>query len=294
MEKEKKFALVVEGGAMRGIFASGVLDAFIEAEYYPFDLCIGVSAGATVLTSYLAKMEKRNYIIYTKYSRDRHFINPLNFLRGGHYIDLDWLWDICIQEIRLDLDTLMNNRGEYLVGVTGAVDGQIEYIKPVKDNLEELVKASSAVPVMYRNPVRVNGKSYWDGGVTDPIPVKEAIRRGATKIVVLRSRKRDFVMKERSFNFTNLFLWKYPEVARAVYERPKIYNDSIDLIRSGVPGVEIVEICPANGFQTSRLTTDLGVLERDYQMGFDEGVRLVKWLQEDKLVNSSESKCSMK
>jgi predicted patatin/cPLA2 family phospholipase len=286
---EKKLALVVEGGAMRGIFSSGVLDAFIEAEYYPFDLCIGVSAGATVLGSYLAKMEKRNYIIYTKYSRDRHFINPLNFLRGGHYIDLDWLWDICIQDIRLDLDTLMKNHGEYLVGVTGALDGQIEYIKPVKDNLEELVKASSAVPVMYRNPVRINGKFYWDGGVADPIPVREAINRSATKIVVLRSRKKDFIMKERNFNLTNIFLKQYPEVVRAINDRPKVYNDTIDLIRSGVPGVEIVEVCPAESFKTSRLTTDLAVLERDYQMGFKEGRRLIKWLQDEKHAISSKS-----
>src|SRR5512135_324999 len=88
-----KRALVVEGGGMRGIFSAGVLDAFLEQDFDPFDIYIGVSAGACNLSSQVAGQYRRNFRIYTNQMVRPEFISVGKFLRGGHYMDLDWLWE---------------------------------------------------------------------------------------------------------------------------------------------------------------------------------------------------------
>lgn len=95
----KGAALVVEGGALRGVFSTGVLDGFLEAGFHPFDFFIGVSSGASNLAAYLAGMKGRNRKIYLDYSLRPEFISLARFLRGGHLMDLDWLWEITIREI---------------------------------------------------------------------------------------------------------------------------------------------------------------------------------------------------
>ena len=77
-------AIVVEGGAMRGIFAAGVLDAYMEADFYPYDFAIGVSAGASNLTNYLSKQQKRSYNVITKLATKKQFFDPVRFIKKGH------------------------------------------------------------------------------------------------------------------------------------------------------------------------------------------------------------------
>ncbi|MCL4468481.1 MAG: patatin-like phospholipase family protein, partial [Deltaproteobacteria bacterium] len=96
--KPVKSALVVEGGGMRGMFTAGVLHAFGSAGFDPFDLYIGVSAGACNLASHLAGQNNRNYDINVNLSTTRDFINGWRFLRGGHFMDIDWLWDASMKE----------------------------------------------------------------------------------------------------------------------------------------------------------------------------------------------------
>lgn len=274
-ENKQKTALVVEGGAMRGIYATGVLDAFIEADYYDFDLCIGVSAGATNLASYLAGMHRRNYTVYTHYSLDKRFINLWKFLGGGHFMDLDWLWEVTVRELRLDLETLRARPARFLIGATESSTGQCVFMEPEIDTLVETLKASSALPVMYRKPVRIGSQDFWDGGVSEPIPVREAIRQGATRILVIRSRQDDYVMRQPKWDLSRWLLMRYPAMARAVSNRPRIYNDTLAFMREGGHGVEIEEICPPDAFETSRLTRDRAVLDKDYLLGVQDGRR---WL----------------
>ena len=116
-------ALVVEGGALRGVFSTGLLDGFLEAQFNPFDLFIGVSSGASNLAAYLAGMIGRNRNIYMDYSLRKEFISFPKFLRGGHLLDLDWLWDITIREIRLDLATIYARKKPFIVVLTDVQTG---------------------------------------------------------------------------------------------------------------------------------------------------------------------------
>ncbi|HEY1405167.1 MAG TPA: patatin family protein [Spirochaetota bacterium] len=275
-KKKVKCALIVEGGAMRGIFSTGVLDAFIKENFYPFDLAIGVSAGSTNIAAYLAKMFERNYRVYTDYSLRKEFINIWKFFRGKHLIDLDWLWDITIREVKLDIKKIVKGKTTFLIGLTDVDSGTAVYMEPTEKNLETALKASSALPVLYRDFISVDGKEYTDGGLSDPIPVREAYRLGARKIVVLRSRPYDHVVDTGQDTFlARIFMRKHPKLLKVILERPRVYNEALDFVRNPPRGVEIIEVNPPKGFRTRRLTKDVEMLMKDYRHGFEAGCKLI-------------------
>jgi predicted patatin/cPLA2 family phospholipase len=264
-------ALVVEGGALRGVFSTGLLDGFLEARFNPFDLFIGVSSGASNLAAYLAGMIGRNGRIYMDYSLRPEFISFTRFLRGGHLIDLDWLWEITIREVRLDLAAIYAHRKPFIVVMTDVQTGEARYRPSSADDLEHLLKASSAVPLLYRDYPKLEGRSMTDGGVADALPVGEAIRRGARRIMVVRSRKWDYAKKHDPAEY--LLCWSvrhHPSLQRAIARRVERYNRSVALIRRPPPGVAIVEICPPPDFRASRLGRAPLILRE----GYDQGRRL--------------------
>lgn len=274
-------ALVVEGGAMRGIFAAGVLDAFMQQGFNPFSLCLGVSAGATNLASFLAGMYQRNFKVYTDYSLRPEFISWCKFIMGGHLLDLDWLWDITIRELRIDIPRIINGDQRFLVGVTSAESGVVNYINPSADNIEELLKASSSIPVLYRKQVSIDGQQYVDGGLADPIPVEEAWRQGARRIMVVRSRKKDYAMPLKTpSTLYRYYLKEYPNLFQAAVSRPRHYARAIEFLRNPPQGVQIIEINPPEGFRTTRLTRNIEVLKSDYQLGVSAGREAMQYWRE--------------
>lgn len=273
----EKTALVVEGGAMRGIFSTGVLDSFIQNNFNPFDLCVGVSAGSTNIAAYLAHMYKRNYTIYTDYSLRKEFISLRKFILGKHLVDLDWLWDISIREYRLDLETILSQKSQFRIGLTNVETGTIEYFVPQKENLEDLLKASSALPVFYRGFVSINNTLYADGGVSDPIPVMEAVRQNATKILVIRSRPYGKTLESKgSQALSAIALRKYPKLVEAIRARVNVYAQSLQFLRNPPKGISIIEVNPPDDFLTERLTKDKHILDADYRKGIETGIRIMK------------------
>jgi len=142
-------ALVVEGGAMRGIFAAGVLDAFMQEEYNPFQFAIGASAGASNLLGYLSKQPKRSYQIITDLATSKDFYNPVRFMKGGHLTDVKWLSETSLQKYPLNLNELHSNIPLYSA-VTDINTGAASYFKVTQDNLLNVIEATTALPVAYR------------------------------------------------------------------------------------------------------------------------------------------------
>jgi len=267
-EQPSESALVVEGGALRGVFSTGLLDAFLEAQFNPFDLFIGVSSGASNLAAYLAGMIGRNRSIYMDYSLRPDFISFPKFLRGGHLLDLDWLWDITIREVRLDLATIYSRAKPFVVVLTDAQTGDAHYKLTGAHDLEHVLKASSAMPLLYRAYPEVDGRAMTDGGVADSIPVGEAIRRGARRIMVIRSRHRDY-MKNHGLS-ERVMRWHvrhYPFLQQAMAKRVERYNEAVALIRRPPGGVSVIEICPPANFRVSRLSQDRRILQEGYEQG---------------------------
>ena len=261
-------ALVVEGGALRGVFSTGILDVFLEARFNPFDFYIGVSSGASNIAAYLAEMIGRNKRIYTDYSLRPEFIDIVRFIRGGHLMDLDWLWNTTIREMRLDLQKIYAKRKPFIVVLTSVQTGKAVYKLASSEDLEHVLKASSAMPLFYRSSPTVDDHPMTDGGVADALPVSEAIRLGARRIMVIRSRNRDYVKRHDPFDC--LMRWRmrhYPALQQAMTKRVCRYNESVKLLHEPPEGVTIVEICPPENFRVSRLSQNRRILEEGYNQG---------------------------
>ena len=175
-----RIALVVEGGAMRGIFSAGVLDVFLEQRFRPFDLALGVSVGASNILSYLAGQHGRARRCFLGQMSRPEFIDPWRMLRGGHWLDLDWLWEAITREDPLDCHAAAASGVEYALVATCATTGDPRYLSPGADDMLAALKASCALPFLYRGVVRVGLDSLVDGGISDPVPVREAYRRRGT------------------------------------------------------------------------------------------------------------------
>ena len=276
-----KTALVVEGGGMRGIFAAGILHAFGREKFDPFDLYIGVSAGACHLASHLAGQNDRNFDITLRYSLSSRFISPCRFLRGGHLMDLDWMWEQTISNYRLNLKYLFENlrakNKEYFVVATSMKTGKALYLKPNENTLEDYLKISSSIPVFYRNILKVNGEPATDGGIADAIPVRRAYELGAKNIIVLRSRSSDYVKKQSPLTFILSFYFrKYPRLGEKIKTRAQNYMSAVNFIHHPPDGVRITELAPPENSGLSRTTQNEAALRTNYETGIEYGYKFMK------------------
>ncbi|EOW4146667.1 patatin family protein [Vibrio parahaemolyticus] len=279
MEHIGSRALIVEGGAMRGVFSCGILDHFLAAYFSPFDSFWGVSAGASNLAAYLAKMPGRNLKIYLDYSLRNEFITPSQLIRGGDVMDLDWMWQVTLEELGIDKEVLAADPRPFFLVVTRQDTGQAEYLTPDVDMLAETMKASSALPILYRNGVLLNGTRYVDGGVADALPIAEAIKRGATKIMVLRSQIASYRKPRSKFSaITKRMLKETPALIEPMLTRDVRYNQTLELINNPPPGVEIIQVCPPETFKLKRLSRSPEPLREAYELGIEAGKQaIVGW-----------------
>ena len=268
----EKTALVIEGGAMRGIFSAGIMDQFLEDSFNPFDMVIGVSAGSINAAAYLADHMGRNFEVYTNYSLHPDYISLRNFLKGNHYIDLDWLWDVTERDLPINTDLLFKKNIDFEIGFTRNDSGEAFFLNPNAENLSHYLKASCTIPLFYRNFLKIEGHVVSDGGVAAPIPVERAYEKGATRIMVLRSRPESYRMGSGlEFKIADFIFSKHKGLLKAIKNRYKVYNQSIDFIHNPPKGVEVIEICPPDYFKTSRFTQDYQILLDDYNTGKEMG-----------------------
>ena len=271
-QKTNKHILVVEGGAMRGIFSAGVLDCFHDLHFNPFDACLGVSVGSTNLAAWLAGQRGRNYKVITDYSCRPEFISFRNFIRGGHWLDLDWLWPITIKEIRLDLKTFVNQPVPLYVVTTRVATGEAVYIEANGGNLEAVLKASCSVPLLYRGFPTLENEMMTDGGVADAIPVEKAYAMGAREITVILSHPWGYRKKmPKFFCLIRHSLKHYPELTAVMLKRAERYNRSLDFIASPPADCQVNLIAPPADFAVSRLTRDFDRLQQGYEQGLVAG-----------------------
>ncbi|MGR6859354.1 patatin-like phospholipase family protein [Aliivibrio salmonicida] len=267
-----KSALVVEGGAMRGIFASGVLDTFMDNEFMPYDFAIGVSAGASNLLGYLAHYPQRSFHVITKLATHKRFLNLPRFARGGDLVDVRWLIDESNTRHPLDLERLFDSIPLY-AAVTNIDSGNADYYQVKKENVDDVLEATTALPIAYKSTPCFSGGCYTDGGVADSIPVKEAYRRGARDITVILSHPLSYEMKPtRSPWLMTKLLARYPQIAQAMLVRAENYNQSLEFIRNPPEGTTIRVIAPPEDFSVKRLSMKYPTLVAGYEMGVSAGL----------------------
>lgn len=262
-------ALIVEGGAMRSVFSAGLLDRFLQEHFNPFDFYIGVSAGASNLAAFLSGEARKSLDVYLHFALHDEFISYGRFFRGGHLLDLDWIFSAALSQSFLNIPAIFRLDRPFYVGLTDVVSGGATYVRANPANLANIIKASTALPVVYRGFPEVDGRAMTDGGVADGIPVQQAIRLGAKRIMVIRSRTANYRKKDSwGHRYIRWKLKKHASLVAVMRERVKRHEDVVELICHPPSGVSIIDVYPPEHFVLGRFSRDRDNLLRGYEIGF--------------------------
>lgn len=272
-------ALVVEGGGMRGAFTCGVLDAFLQQNFNPFDLFVGVSSGSTNLANYLAKQHGRNIELYLGHSLRPEFIRYGRFFKGGDLLDMQWMWDTVEKENPLDQNTLFAQNPDFYMVLTHARSGHAEYLRAGKDNIIDGLRASSSIPYLTRKAVDIFGEPYFDGGVADALPVQWAAQQSNIKnLLVIRTRTQSYFKASSKADqfFAKYLMNQYAGFSDSLKQRCQRYNATVDFMRQNNQQ-GILEVCPPdNKMLAGRLCKDKRKLQYTYEVGLDCGRKAIE------------------
>jgi len=203
---ERKIGLVVEGGAMRGVLSGGGAVALGHLGFHElFDEVYATSAGVMNVCYFLARQGELGIRVYYEDCTDRRFWSPRRFWK---MLDVDYLFrDVVMQVKPLDIDAVLRSPSRLLVGVINAREGRGELLdtKAIKSPLVNALKAATAMPILYNRTVEVDGTPYVDGGLAIPFPLKQAIDRGCTDILVLLTRPPSYRSPEPTWRQKALF-----------------------------------------------------------------------------------------
>ena len=282
-EERMKIAIVDVGGGLKGIYSAGILDRFLE-ERIDFELGIGVSAGSANLASFLARQEKRNYVFYTEYSFRRKYMSLSNFVFRGSVVDLDYVYGTLSNsggEYPLDYETFKNNPMDLVVVATNAWTGEAKYFpkESMKQDDFDVCKASSCIPYYFR-PYVIDGVPYYDGAVSDPVPIEKAFELGTDKIVLILSRPiENKRTSEGDEKLARKVRKKYPKAAENFALRAKRYNDAIDKAKKLQEEGKACILSPKTTYGISTLSRKKESLEKLYSLGYEDAKKAIEFVK---------------
>lgn len=255
----KRRALVVEGGALRGAFAVGVLRTIYDhGGPDAFDGIFAVSAGVFASTFYAASQVDTMENTWRNLVHGNQMVSYWHPLKGKPILDLDHLIEIFKDERSyLDLDRVMAAKPHLTYVLTDFATGQPVYVSAKSPKIFDLMRASASLPIAYPLPVFVDGHPYCDGGISDSIPIERAISEGYSEILAILTRPEGY-LEQPSWFWKLLIHWvlrRSPPIWEAFLRRPECYNRSLRLLKSPPLGVKIHFIRP-NSINVTRLERD--------------------------------------
>lgn len=263
--------LVLEGGAFRGLFTAGVLDALLDINA-DIKYIVGVSAGATNAYSFVSKQRGRNLEIMEKFIENKRYISYGNLIRCRSIMDLDFVFDeIPNKHCVFDYKTFNEYDGEILAGAFNIRTGENEYFgKESLDERNSILRASTAIPMMFPFE-KINGEYYADGGLLEPIPIEKSIADGNDKNIIILTRNADYRKKKSKTNELayKIYKNKYPRLANVLKNRYIQYNKQLDYCEKLEESGNAIIIRPTVDMNIGRFERDKVKLKRIYQNGYD-------------------------
>ena len=281
--------LVVEGGALRSMYAMGALDALMMNDIN-LDCYIGVSAGAMSGVNYLSGQIGRGAYLTLKYRPDSRFIGARAILSDKGITGFKYMWGEVQKDIPLRKEQFNNPERRFLCIATNLLTGKEEYFeKGVDKDFLFYMQAGASVP-FGSLPVWLNGKPYLDGGIAKHVPVEWAIKEGYEKIVVIRTRSKGFkAKKEFSDIIVNaLYKKKYPKMAVKLRLNSYFYNKEIDNLKTLEEKGRIFQLAPSKERELTLFSNDLDELGELYYMGINDTQAQIPALKEYLGLESSE------
>lgn len=264
-----KKGLVLEGGAMRGLFTCGVLDLFME-KGIEFDGAVGISAGACFGCNLKSRQPGRALRYNLRFAGDKRYCSFRSLFKTGDIYNADFCYHKIPQELDpFDFDALKKNPMEFYMGVTDVETGEAAFPQLVDgcDKDLEWMRASASMPLAAKI-VEIDGGKYMDGGIADSIPLQFMQSKGYDRNVVILTQPRNYVKKPNSLMpLIRLVYRKYPNFVRAVACRHEMYNAETRYIFEQEKAGNALVICPDAPLGISRIEKKGAELQRVYDMG---------------------------
>ena len=278
-----KVCFVLEGGALRGLYTCGILDYLFDKKV-EIDCIIGVSAGALFGVNYFSKQKGRGFRYNIKYCNDKRYMSLRSLILTGNIVNKKFAYYKVTKELDpFDEEEFEKNNKDFYAVATNVETGEAEYLKIEKpiSQLEEL-RATSAMPLLSRI-IKVNGKKYLDGAVSDSIPVKKAIQMGYDRVVVVTTQPLGYIKKELTEKEVKKYerrYKKYPNFIKTSLNRAKEYNKTLDYMEKLESKKKIFVIRPSRNIDINPLKKTSNDLEVVYKLGLKDAKDNFKDLSE--------------
>lgn len=284
-DKTYRLALVLEGGAVRGIYTAGVLDVLMKHGVQA-DMVIGTSAGCIHGCNYVSGQAGRSIRYYRKYRRDRHFMGLYSLLTSGDMVGRKF----CYEDLPTRLDPFDEAAFEaspvdFYVTVTNVETGRAEHI--LCDDLRvggkmDLLRAGASMPLCSRI-VTYHGRRYLDGGVADSVPYRAARQLGARRCLVVLTQPAGYLKRDSSLLPFQVMYRRYPRFLAAMADRPAVYNAQVVEVEQAAGRGEAFLIRPSRDTGITRMERDPAVIDEQYALGRADAETawpaLRRWLQ---------------
>lgn len=273
-----KTGLVLEGGAMRGLFSAGVIDVMME-HGVEVDGIIGVSAGAAFGCNYKSRQAGRAIRYNMRFCKDKRYAGLHSLITTGDLFNAEFAYHVVPTEYDIfDGKTFEENKTEFVVVCTDIEKGLPVYHRIDRFDYDALewIRASASMP-MASNVVELEGMKLLDGGVTDSIPLRESERRGYKRNIVILTQPEGYRKEKlKLMPLAKLWLHRYPELVKAMAERHIMYNNQLDYVAEREKEGTAIVVRPDEKLPIGHTSHDAYEMHRVYMIGRRKGEELCK------------------
>ena len=266
----KKTCLVLEGGAMRGIYIAGVTDALMK-EKIKVDAVIGVSAGALFGVNYVSHQPERALRYNLENINNKDYMGFSSLIRTGNIMNKEFCFEKLIYETDpFDFDTFDKSKIKFYATITNLQTGKAEY-KEITDskNQMEYLRASGSMPLLSKI-VKIDNNLYLDGGIGDSIPVKKAQELGYDKIIVVTTQPKGYIKKKYKMLPFKIAYKKYPNFINTINNRHINYNKTTKYIIEEEQNENIFVIRPSRKVKIKKIEKDPNIIKEQYYLGYND------------------------
>lgn len=262
-----KVGLVLEGGAMRGMFTAGVLDVFLD-EQIQIDEVVSVSAGALFGVNLLSCQRGRALRYNKQFLHDKRYISLKSLLTTGNIVNKEFaFYQVPFYHDVFDNARFKQSQTGFYATLTNVDTGAAEYIKITDPFAQmEALRASSAMPYVSQ-VVEYHGKRYLDGGIADSIPVEQCQSLGVDKTIVVLTRPLAYRKTPSNRLMSKLFYRRFPNLIKTLDNRYQEYNDKVEQIIEWEKQGKIFVIRPSVSLPIKRIEKDLSKVQAMYDLG---------------------------
>lgn len=277
-----KRGLVLEGGAMRGLWTAGITDVMMEHDVWP-DGVIGVSAGAAFGCNIKSRQIGRAIRYNTRFAKDSRYSGIRSLLTSGDYFNAQFGYHVVPYEYDLfDIQAFEQNPMQFTIVCTDVETGEAVYhdINHVDYDELEWLRASASMPLVSK-VVEVGGRKLLDGGVSDSIPLERFEQMGYERNVVILTQPQGFVKTpNKLMPLMRIALRKYPQMVKALEQRHVMYNRQLDYVAQAEAEGRCLVICPDEKIPIGHISHNADEMRRVYEIGRQIGERYIEFIKD--------------